>query len=217
MIEIPRKEIYRYLGYRGIEPDESVRRRTEDCVQKLCAACTPRSIWKVLPLSSPSENVLITGDMEIHSANLYRNMQGCEKAALLAVTIGQGVDLLIRRAELVSMTDAAIYQAAGAAYVEAVCDDVNRQIIEKAVKEGLYCRPRFSPGYGDFSLEHQKDFFRILEITKTIGVNLSDSLLMAPSKSVTAMIGMSRTAKPCVIEGCESCGSRDDCSFRRDT
>ncbi len=28
-----------------------------------------------------------------------------------------------------------------------------------AEQEGLYCRPRFSPGYGDFSIKHQRDFF----------------------------------------------------------
>ncbi|MEI3181645.1 MAG: hypothetical protein V8S93_14055 [Lachnospiraceae bacterium] len=37
---------------------------------------------------------------------------------------------------------------------------------------------------------------------------------MMPSKSVTAVIGVSRTPAACTIEGCEACGKKD-CAFRR--
>ena len=50
-------------------------------------------------------------------------------------------------------------------------------------------RPRFSPGYGDVSLEVQKDFFRLLPCQR-IGLTLMDTLIMSPEKSVTAFIGI---------------------------
>ncbi len=115
------------------------------------------------------------------------------------------------------MLDAAIYQAAGAAYVEAVCDEVNLKIKEEAAARGLFCRPRFSPGYGDLSLQYQKDLFRVLDITRNIAVSLSDSCLMTPSKSVTALVGLSRTEKNCSLQGCEACPSSADCPYRRDS
>ena len=53
----------------------------------------------------------------------------------------------------------------------------------------MFFKPRFSPGYGDLSLEVQKEIFSLLDCPRKIGVSLGDSLLMTPSKSVTAIIG----------------------------
>ena len=80
-----------------------------------------------------------------------------------------------------------MYQAVLAAMVEEVCDTLEVQI-----QAAHHCtlRRRYSPGYYDLKLESQKDFFKLIDITKRIGVTLSDSLLMIPSKSVTAFIGV---------------------------
>ena len=45
-------------------------------------------------------------------------------------------------------------------------------------------------------------------------ITLTEGYLMMPSKSVTAVIGVSRAPAACVIEGCEACGKKD-CAFRR--
>ena len=136
---------------------------------------------------------------------------------MLAVTIGAGVDRLIRQAEIGRMSEAVIYQAAGAAMVEELCDRLNAEICQSAKARGMACRPRFSPGYGDFSLEHQRDFIRILNTPKTVGVCLLESLLMTPSKSVTAVVGLypgetqessAEAGHPCGCCGCP------DCQFR---
>jgi hypothetical protein len=165
----------------------------------------------------PHARTAMIAGMETGSRNLEKNLRGCSEAVLLATTIGPGCDLLVRRAQVRSMAKAAALQACGAAMVEAYTNEVNRQIIAEAEKRGLYARPRFSPGYGDFALAHQKDFFRILPITRTIGVSLSDSLLMTPTKSVTALIGLSETKRPCIIEGCETCEARSTCAYARET
>ena len=82
------------------------------------------------------------------------------------------------------------------------------------LEKGLYLRPRFSPGYGDFPLSAQKEILDGLEAGKRIGITLTEGYLMMPSKSVTAVIGVSRTPAACTIEGCEACGKKD-CAFRR--
>jgi hypothetical protein len=115
-------------------------------------------------------------------------------------------------------------QAAAAALIEEVCDELNEQLRLDAAREGKSLRPRFSPGYGDFRLEHQPELFRILEIQKRIGVTLTGHLLMMPSKSVTAVIGISDTLPDAqcggqgagLTSGCGAC-DRTDCSFRKNT
>ena len=97
---------------------------------------------------------------------------------------------MIKKYSVVNIAKAAVTQAAGAACIESYVDEVEAAIRQEAMKRGMYLRPRFSPGYGDFPLEYQKDIFEILECSKRIGVTLTEGNLMMPSKSVTALIGL---------------------------
>ena len=90
------------------------------------------------------------------------------------------------------------------------------KLTDQFVKENLYLRPRFSPGYGDFSIEHQTMIVRMIEASKKIGLTVTDSLMLSPSKSVTAVIGISETKRICTVKGCEAC-AKTDCEYRRTT
>ena len=214
MIEINRKEALRYLGYRqSIEGDlTEINSALDRCIEVLQKTAVPRHIVKRLPLTIENHTITI-GDMMIHSKNLENNLKGCHAVYLFAATIGIEVDRLIKRTELTKMSDAVIYQAAGAAMIEAYCDEVNEELNQEAYKNNEFLKPRFSPGYGDLALDHQKDFMRILQMDK-IGISLLESLLMVPSKSVTAVIGVSRLPRNCTVQGCEVCAKRD-CAYRR--
>ena len=71
-------------------------------------------------------------------------------------------------------------------------------------------------GYGDFDIQYQKPLMQMLDCAKTIGLTMTDSFMMTPTKSVTAVIGMSRIKERCPIQGCEIC-EKKDCEYRRDT
>ncbi len=215
MIPVDYNEITRYLGYRGVKPTPEVNARIDTCVKKIHEVIVPRFTYQIFDLTSPKEPVLSFAGISVRSQNLYKNVKGCDRIVMFAATIGIGIDRLIARAELTSMTDAAIYQAAGAAFIESYCDIVNRQINETAARDGYFARPRFSPGYGDLPLAMQTDFARILNMNKTCGISLSETLLMTPSKSVTALIGLSKTNEPCIIQGCEACANAAKCEFCR--
>ena len=153
-------------------------------------------------------------DMQIASKDLRKNLQGCGEVYLLAATLGPGPDLLIRRASVQRMSDAAIYQALCAEMIESCCDQICARLRRQAAEEGLYLKPRFSPGYGDLPLDLQKDLLRILDAPKKIGLTLTDSLLMMPSKSVTALIGLTKEMQPDHEKDCAVC-PKTDCAFRR--
>ncbi len=228
-MNVDKREIYRYLGYQGRVPDENVLREVDRCLEELREAVTPRFVYRQYPIErffgdnierpfldeKPGAELLSIAGMKIQSRSLCRNLRDCKSAYLMAATLGIGPDRLIARASVAKMSRAVILQAAAAAMIEAWCDEVNQKIIKEAEDQGLYCRPRFSPGYGDFSLEYQKDFAQILRIQKEIGVSLTQSLLMMPSKSVTAVIGLSPVKKECALHGCEVCLKAEECSFSR--
>ena len=60
----------------------------------------------------------------------------------------------------------------------------------------------------------QADFFRLLELPKRLGLSLNEHFIMTPSKSVTAVIGISAEPKKS-FRKCRNCG-RIDCPFRRE-
>ena len=77
--------------------------------------------------------------------------------------------------------------ALGSERIEALCDKFNKDF---EFENEVSLKPRFSPGFGDLSLMIQKDIFAVLDCPRKIGLSLNDSLLMSPTKSVTAFVGI---------------------------
>ena len=136
------------------------------------------------------ENGIDFGFCKTASKNLYKNLSGCESAVIFAATVGIGLDRLIAKYRAVSPAKALLLDAFGAERVESLCDAFSEEIKTEKDALGRICRPRFSPGYGDLPLSMQKDIFALLDCPKRIGVSLNESLLMSPSKSVTAIVGV---------------------------
>ena len=85
---------------------------------------------------------------------------------------------------------AVIFQALGAERIECLCDIFNGEVNDSVISSGGTTKPRFSAGYGDLPLEFQREIFNALNPQKHIGLYFTESLIMAPSKSVTAVIGV---------------------------
>lgn len=157
------------------------------------------------------EDVVDFSVFSVESAHLAVNLRGCEYAVLFAATLGMDSELQHRRAAVVSSVKSYVYDAMGSAAVEAFCDLICDRIAANHPQYKL--RPRFSPGYGDFSLVHQKKFLDVLDANRKIGVALSEGMLMIPQKSVTAVVGLSKTGCNRAVPNCENCADRD-CEFR---
>lgn len=216
MLNINRREICRYLGIQGTEPDEQTKDLVEDVIRELDGVVTLREFHRSYPLkvTGSADHAIDFTCFVTHSRNLEKNLRGCSEAVLFAATIGAGVDRLLRRYSATSPSRAVVMQAAGAAYIEAWCNEINDRLKAEAKSRGLYLRPRFSPGYGDFPLENQREIFEALQVEKRVGITLTQSLLMVPTKSVTAVIGAGMEDLSCAREGCETC-SKGNCLYRR--
>ena len=124
------------------------------------------------------------------SEKLKKNLEGCRSAVLFAATIGSGIDRLIRRNEKADPRLGLLLQGLGAERVESLCDAFNDDVKKVCEEMGRETRMRYSPGYGDLPIEVQRDFLPLLDAERRLGITLSESCLMAPSKSVTAIIGI---------------------------
>jgi len=213
-MELDRREILRYMGYgKTAVLDEQTEALIEEAAGELLRTMEPRSVFQIFPVRETTDEYVDLGFTVIRSRNLAKNLKGCHEAVFLAATLGSSVDYLIRRYSSLQVSRALVIQAAAADAVDKYCDACEEEICRQ-IGDGNYLRPRFSPGYGDFPLEFQKEFLQILEAPKRIGLTLTDGYLMMPSKSVTAVIGVSRENSSCIRQGCELCGKKD-CLYRR--
>lgn len=216
--DINRREIYRYLGYRGQTPDETVCRMIEEVLGEMLRAIHPRNLYQSFKCNIWVGEIRLSNEINhdfvtFKSKNLAENLNGCHKVILMAATLGIEADKLLQRYEIINMAKASVAQACGAACIEAYCNLLQEEIRQKAMAEGLYLKPRFSPGYGDLPLDTQKMIFQCLECTKRLGLTLTDSLLMYPTKSVTAFIGLTKNKQGCHIAKCITC-KNTGCEFR---
>ena len=179
------KEILRYAGSKEIE--ETVL----DCLSEASESLSYKVCYEIVRVSVNDDTV----DMDfvsVHSGDLAKNLRGCDKAVVFAATVGTGIDRLIAKYNRISPARALCLQAIGSERVESLCDAFEEKIKKETSNGEVFFRPRFSPGYGDLSLEIQKEIFSLLDCPRKIGISLGDSLLMSPSKSVTAIIGFGK-------------------------
>ena len=201
-MQIDRAEVRRYLGCGREDPGPQVAAEIESALAALERQATPRHIWAAYPVEV-GENCVRIASLTLESRGLAHHLRGCAQACLFAATLGPAPDRLMQRAALTAVASAVVLQAAAAAMIEAYCDECCDALAAHFQKQGLYLRPRFSPGYGDLSLDCQPAFLRVLDAEKRIGLTCTASHLMAPSKSVTAIIGLS-TAQERPSRGCRS-------------
>ena len=184
-VTVTPEEVYRFLGIRDPIAQTELSPDVESAIRELEAAITPRLCYARFPLRADGD-LLDLGFTKVESRDLAKNLRGCSEIILIAATVGLEVDRSIAKYSRLSPSRGLILQAAGAAAVENILD----RATEEFIAEGLALRPRFSCGYGDLPLTLQREIFASLDCPRSIGVSLTDSLLMTPTKSVSAIIGI---------------------------
>ena len=178
-LNIDTKDVLWYLGYGRNEADCKTLALIEECKEKLLKEVSFKACVSEVDISVNDTDIDI--GFKVKSKDLSKNLKGLSKGVIFCATIGVGADRLILRYTKTEPSLAVIYDAVASAMIEAFCD-----YISSTVKG----RPRFSCGFGDFTLDNQKYFIKALDTERKIGVTLSDGNIMIPTKTVTAVIGI---------------------------
>lgn len=210
-MELDINEALRYLGAGGAE---ALRRDMADVADKLTQAVRPRHVCRVFPLSWTPEGAALEGSGVTLPGETARRMLGdCGQAVLLLCTLGAGFETMLRAWQARDMARAVMLDACGSAWVEAGCNEAEREL--RARFPGRYLTDRFSPGYGDLPLALQRDVCAALDGWRRLGVQVTESFLMNPTKSVTAVIGLSDRPQAARIRGCGFCAMAGTCALRK--
>ncbi len=191
-MDLRTKEAIRYLGYKNSEIDPKTLRLIKESFEELDQIAVKRCVYRLFEVKNLSNNILQIGPLRVESKNLCQNLKGCSNVAIFAATLGTEVDRVLRKYEVIDLPRAVVLSACATSYLEEYCDVIQQNIsgeFEGAVK----LRPRFSAGYGDCSIFYQEQILRILDAQKKIGLTLTETQMMIPTKSVTAFVGICDT------------------------
>lgn len=180
--KLNQKEILRYAGMKS--ENEQITKLLNECLAEIdgklnfsvCYIKTPITVSEVIDFIH----------FKVRSKDLAKNLSGYDSAIIFVATIGIEIDKLIKKYGVISPVKALLFQAIGAERIESLCNAFCNDLKMEYKKVA----PRFSAGYGDFSLEYQEEIFKVLNAKKHLGVTLLESKLMLPTKSVTAVVGI---------------------------
>ena len=209
---LDRAEALRYLAI--ARPDAGSLEAIEPVAAALEQALTPRFTFAAFPVRHTPEGEALEGSGLVLPGEMAKTMlRDCTDAVLLLCTLGAGFEARLRAASARDMAQAAMLDACGSAYVEAGCFDAEKAIAARF--PGKYLTDRFSPGYGDLPLKLQPKLCAALDSQRRLGVTVTESLLMVPMKTVSAVIGLADTPQPARVRGCQFCARRETCNFRK--
>lgn len=178
-------QIVSFLGGRRKMMGEQTEKMISECSEEIVKLSRPRVIYKILPAKDGN-----IPDFPIPGENIKKLLSGCSAAVMMAATIGTEPVSYVERLRVLDIGRAFICDACASAAVENVCDNFENDLREALRAEGCALTRRFSPGYGDMPLDIQPDFIAFLDAARRIGITVTDSYLMLPQKSVTAVMGI---------------------------
>ena len=202
--KLNRNEAVRYLGGAGIRLNYRMDVLMDECEKAVLEKASPKYLYVEKDLPCPQ--IMRGKDKESH-------LNGCEKAIVMCATVGSEVDKLIRISQISDMARAVVMDSLASVAVEQVCNAFDKIIAEKYSDYNMTFR--FSPGYGDYPIELQKIILQMLDAPKKIGLCTNDNFLLTPTKSVTAVLGLSKNPIERKKRGCAICNMRETCKFRR--
>lgn len=216
-MDINRGEVLRYLGYKNQQIDDELNNLIDSCIEEIKDISKPLYTYRVFDVKAQDNraNVLGTG-LVLDGRDIYNHLKYSKKCAILASTLGVGVDNRIRYLSKTNMTRSFILDACATEAIESICNEVEEEIRQEALKEGLYINFRYSPGYGDLSIDVQRDILGVLNTGARIGLTCTESSILLPRKSVTAIVGFNETNEEKVKKGCSSCRAFETCLYKRD-
>lgn len=201
-----RSEALRYMGAKALNPDKMTSDIMDEAESELLKVCRPAYTFTEIPKDSPA----------LGGNDIKEVVAESEKVLLIAATLGIYVEKLLRKTQITDMAKAVVVDSMASVAIEQFMDKIEDELKERY--KGLYFTNRFSPGYGDYPLEKQREVVKILNTEKKLGLSLSDSLLLNPTKSVTEVIGLNKNevkGKINCTSKCMKCGNKN-CPYRRE-
>ena len=214
-LKIDKDEVLRYLYHQNKPLEKNLDELVDILIKETINTARPRFIYNIFTLEKNGGILLKNTELVLKGKDIAKHLEKSEKCAVLCATLGSEIEMRINYYSKTELLKSVILDACASTLIEALCDDAEALIKMAAEENGFFITGRYSPGYGDFDISVQKDLLNIIEAPKRLGVTVTDSFIMLPRKSVSAVIGFQSEKSEKEIDKCSTCNLKGNCSFRK--
>lgn len=179
-------DVYEQMGYRNATPDEQTAAETQRLLDEVAVFLRPRFLYTVVSQLPAFQWGRI----------IDRQLQGSEAYALFVATSGTEYEAfqqrLLKEGDMVRVF---VADALGSVIAEKTADRMEDTLQQSIDKLGWHRTNRFSPGYCGWHVSQQQLLFPLFGVKEPCGIQLTDSSLMVPIKSVSGIIGLGRSVR----------------------
>lgn len=180
-------ETKRYAGLGKVDFDEKL--VTKACLEAQLLS-TAKGIWQIYDYQACSGRIETDLPIYIVGEKIRYHLRLAEKIIVLSVTIGELIEETItKHFQDGAYSYALLLDAAATTAVETAADEMEKTITQYITPKGYQSIMRFSPGYGDWDIRFQPKMLALAK-AEQIGVHLTESYMLIPRKSITAVIGL---------------------------
>ena len=184
----PEKQVFFRLGGNLHKTDIDAEQKLffDTHAAKAFALCQPQGRWMIKRVSSNKDGVITFDDSNILQGKKFADsVSGAAFIWFAAVTVGK--EVVDVRDACTDIAAAAVYDAVAGEVADAAMDMVQKMASAELMRQRfMLSKSRYSPGYGDMSLDCQTTFFELLDM-QDMNLTLTDNYFMIPEKSVTAL------------------------------
>lgn len=213
---IDRAEIYRCMGFVESIPTGELSETVDAMTAEAVGICHPRMGYRVVCGELLPANRLLLGDKLMNPGPvIHKSLEGSDGFALLVASVGEELDEWIKSCnEGKDILKAYLAHMLGAYLAELVVDLCRKHLEAEVATEECHVSNSYSPGYCGWNISEQALFFSLLP-AGFCGVRLTESKLMLPVKSVSAVVGIGPDVEKRPYH-CAIC-NRKDCYKRKIT
>ncbi len=215
-LDIQKSHLEKLMGYEAGSTPEPLDNLIDDVLEELPQHSKPAGAFVILPeiRVDQKKGLIRSGERIFHTDKVVsRMLRKAEQAALFVTTAGAGIELWFR--ELTLQGDSIksyLVDIAGSNVADRVAEKVQEKIEQQAELQALKTTHRYSPGYCNWPVSDQPALFSFFP-RKPCGIELTESCLMKPVKSISGIIGIGPEVRKLAYQ-CETC-DMDNCIYRR--
>lgn len=192
-VPLPVRRIYARLGFKkGLtELTPAERERMDRVMEDAAVLVSIKGAVRAMDIRHLSTDAVILEDGSVFPGRSLSGMlKGSSGVLLMGATAGQTVMDAIASCSEDNLSRAVVLDAVASEMTDAaldwIMDYAGQDLIRSARR---LTKMRFSAGYGDLSLESQEVIHGLLRLDE-IGVTITETRIMVPEKSVTAIAGI---------------------------
>ena len=216
-LEINKKEVLRYLGYKNQKYSEELDLLIDEMRKEILEVAKYKYTYKIVELVKDDKGVvsLKEGILPLTGDSIQKHLTNSKYAVVMAATLGVELEKRLNYYGKTDLTKNFILDNCGTQMIEEVCDGIEEEVKEK-LGEGYYYTFRYSPGYGDYPISVHRQVVDFLDGYRRIGLTVTPSNLLLPRKSVTAIMGVQLEPFESEFDRCGACLAREYCKFRKE-